>query len=467
MKKYWKKIASNISIIISIIALGFTARTYINNTESLQIKKNELEPDFTFYKKNGLLEIYNSKGYASDIHIIPKQFLIINYSKIYDEWDDYMYSDKGACSIELYDYYKNKVSYDQKKSAYILSEKNEENLNALIERLNEVMTEKFEYTIDSIEKEKYVTISYYDYKGESKEKIFAGNELYPINGEPPDNEYIDENQYTLKRTSRVIESDISIPTVLSDSISYKVNGCWIDRNANYVPEIIYSEEEFKKKREKEKDEFIDKFIEKVIIKNGMLNKTAEQIDSENKEIESLKIKDVITDNKNYKNIIIILCVSMIILFLILIIYSNTMSLNVRSVRLVKGDREFIIVKRAHGTVNWSTKDQTVAIVSNGTVEAKGKGVTTVFASTKRQKRKCRVIVEEPCITEKEIILSVNTNRQIEMEGCSHNNVIWESSDNNIAYIDSEGYITAVSSGTAIITAKVYNKKYTCVLKVVN
>lgn len=44
-------------------------------------------------------------------------------------------------------------------------------------------------------------------------------------------------------------------------------------------------------------------------------------------------------------------------------------------------------------------------------------------------------------------------------------IVWSSSNKKIAVVSSNGKVTAKAKGTAVITAKVQNKKYTCKIKV--
>ena len=125
------------------------------------------------------------------------------------------------------------------------------------------------------------------------------------------------------------------------------------------------------------------------------------------------------------------------------------------------------------TVAWSSSDDTIAKVdANGNITAVAKGTATITATASGQTATTKVTVTEPEVPLKGIslnkastslkkggsdTLSVSYNPDNTTESKS---VTWSSSDSKIATI-SDGKITAIAPGTAVITAKVGNHMATC------
>jgi len=131
------------------------------------------------------------------------------------------------------------------------------------------------------------------------------------------------------------------------------------------------------------------------------------------------------------------------------------------------------------TVTWSSSDQTVATVENGTVSGLSIGTTTITATTSGgQTATCQVSVIYGDLTIRsssgDSILSTNlvlgehpTETLIAEVGDSYSQkvenalVTWTSNNPSVATVDNNGKITAVSAGTAIITAEAAGVSDTC------
>lgn len=70
------------------------------------------------------------------------------------------------------------------------------------------------------------------------------------------------------------------------------------------------------------------------------------------------------------------------------------------------------------------------------------------------------------LNKKNITLNVGKKYTLKMSGTSKK-VKWSSNKKSVAIVNSKGKITAKKKGTAKITAKVGNRKYTCTVKVTN
>ena len=127
------------------------------------------------------------------------------------------------------------------------------------------------------------------------------------------------------------------------------------------------------------------------------------------------------------------------------------------------------------TVEWSSSDETVVTVANGTVTAKGFGTATITAKAGSKTATCEVTVVPKEIPATAITLSDTTlNLQkgntatltatVTPEN-STDAVEWSSSDESVATI-ANGVVTAKGIGTATITAKAGSKTATCEVTVV-
>ena len=132
---------------------------------------------------------------------------------------------------------------------------------------------------------------------------------------------------------------------------------------------------------------------------------------------------------------------------------------------------------------WSCSDYSVATVEDGVVTAVGKGNAIITARCGRYTATCNITVTEkdvdPEPTEKPLTGITLNKETLELEkGATESltvrytpedttdskDVIWTSSEGAVATV-TDGTITAVGRGTAIITAKVGNYEASCTVKV--
>lgn len=164
---------------------------------------------------------------------------------------------------------------------------------------------------------------------------------------------------------------------------------------------------------------------------------------------------------------------------------SSVTLNKNTLTLETGANETLIAtvlpnNATNKNVTWSTDNGSVATVdSTGKVTAVSSGTATItvtsqFDSTKKDT--CVVTVNKPVTS---VTLNKNT-LSLEVGGsetliatvlptdATNKNVIWSTSNNSVATVNSAGLVNAVSSGTATITATSQydgTKKDTCVVTV--
>ena len=129
------------------------------------------------------------------------------------------------------------------------------------------------------------------------------------------------------------------------------------------------------------------------------------------------------------------------------------------------------------TVTWTASDETIATVANGVVTAKKVGTATITAKAGDKTASCAItVIPTPVIY---VSLSQTAATMIEGESltltatispddATNQNVVWSSSNSNVASVDSEGKVTAVEAGSAIITATTEDggKTATCEITVI-
>jgi len=148
---------------------------------------------------------------------------------------------------------------------------------------------------------------------------------------------------------------------------------------------------------------------------------------------------------------------------------NSIALNKESLSLIVGNTETLIAtilptNATDKSLTWNSSNASSATVdSQGKVTAKKAGTAIITASTtdgSNLSATCEVTVIQPVtgisLNKNSLELIVGTSEKllatIYPNDASNKKVIWSSSNNNIASVDSNGSVTAKSNGKVIITA---------------
>ncbi len=161
-------------------------------------------------------------------------------------------------------------------------------------------------------------------------------------------------------------------------------------------------------------------------------------------------------------------------------YTENLTLNKTSVSLYPQETELLIVSIPTDATNhniiWSSSDTNVAKVSDdGLITAVGTGTATITAKTEDDLYTATCVitvlkaVEGVSIQQTDISLIVGETVQlqatIEPADASNLNVIWSSSNSSVVSINSNGLVTAIGNGTAIITITTEDGGYTAMCEV--
>lgn len=130
---------------------------------------------------------------------------------------------------------------------------------------------------------------------------------------------------------------------------------------------------------------------------------------------------------------------------------------------------------SYPTIEWASSDEAVVSVNgNGYVRAVGKGEATVTARSDGKEARCHFTVLVPLtglsFDQSSLTLDAGANATLSLiktpsDATLRGDIIWKSSDTAVATITSDGLVTAMSPGSATITASVDGCTATCIVTV--
>ncbi|MDE6364984.1 MAG: Ig-like domain-containing protein, partial [Lachnospiraceae bacterium] len=156
--------------------------------------------------------------------------------------------------------------------------------------------------------------------------------------------------------------------------------------------------------------------------------------------------------------------------------NNAVSLNLDTMLLsTKGAGSSVklvpVVVGSNKKVAWTSSDAAVATVKGGKITGKKTGEAEITATANGVSAKCHVKVEEGLISvgEEQVQLYMTKDsaesKQLKTNASRNDIVVWSSSDEKIASVDSNGLVSAKGTGTALITAACNGKADTCIVEV--
>lgn len=137
-----------------------------------------------------------------------------------------------------------------------------------------------------------------------------------------------------------------------------------------------------------------------------------------------------------------------------------------SLSLTVGSTAILSATGGSGALTWTSGDDKIASVENGTVTAKSVGSTVIRAEDEKGKScSCNVSVTNKEITNVTLdrnTATVDAGKSIQLTAtftpsdASNTNLTWVSSDESVAVVNSSGNVTGVKSGVANITCRTQN-----------
>jgi uncharacterized protein YjdB len=163
------------------------------------------------------------------------------------------------------------------------------------------------------------------------------------------------------------------------------------------------------------------------------------------------------------------------------VYVTSITLDRTSLEIARGDSYTLAATvlpedAVNKTVTWSSSNKSVATVdSNGKVTGVKAGTATITAKAGDRTATCEVKVIVP-VTSITLNLSSKLLREnetvkltatVKPTDATYKDVTWTSDNPQVASVSSDGTVTAVSEGTANISAKAGDQTATCVITVSN
>ena len=168
-----------------------------------------------------------------------------------------------------------------------------------------------------------------------------------------------------------------------------------------------------------------------------------------------------------------------------IIHVSSVSLNETSLNLLTGDRATLTAtvlptNATDKTISWSSSDESVATVKNGKVTAISAGQATISVTTKDGglTASCIVNVTQKIVSVNgvslnysELELSVGDSEdliaQVLPTNATNKEVVWSTTDEEVASVDENGKVTALKVGETMIVVTTVDGGYKdyCIIKV--
>lgn len=177
-----------------------------------------------------------------------------------------------------------------------------------------------------------------------------------------------------------------------------------------------------------------------------------------------------------KKLISVLAMIMLVPFVICSCFvqqAKSMKLSYEEIEFRVGDTKHISVTiepegADAGKISWSSSDNKIVTVDDGTITGKSNGTAVVTAESESGLKKlCNVTVldkEIESVTLSESSTSVKQGSKIQLEAkvkpvdAPSDNLVWSSSDPKVASVDGNGMVLGESEGVVTITCESANGK---------
>lgn len=146
-----------------------------------------------------------------------------------------------------------------------------------------------------------------------------------------------------------------------------------------------------------------------------------------------------------------------------------MTLSETTLAMNTGDKKTLsVANKGKKKVSWSTSNSTIVSVSKkGKVTAKNTGTAEILAKIGSTELSCTVKVKAKAISlsETKATLVKGKTMTLKLLNAGKESIEWSSDDTNVATVSAKGKVKTIASGSAVITAKIGVKNYTCHLTV--
>lgn len=161
------------------------------------------------------------------------------------------------------------------------------------------------------------------------------------------------------------------------------------------------------------------------------------------------------------------------------------NINSKNITMNVGESKQLKISGAKEKISWSSNKKSIAVInSKGIVTAKNPGTAVITAIFNKNKYTWKITVKNNEVQKirlniKSATLFTRTDSSLidntydlyltayTTPKSAVNDIIWTSSNQNIATVDNNGHVIAISPGNVIITASCGNKKASCTITVKN
>ena len=115
-----------------------------------------------------------------------------------------------------------------------------------------------------------------------------------------------------------------------------------------------------------------------------------------------------------------------------------------------------VASTGHAVTYKSSKSSVASVDESGGITAKKPGETTITVTADKTSATCKVTVKEPKVKLSHTAVSLYRKETVRLsvQSTSKTNPKWKTNKKSVAVVDSDGTVTAVKNGTAIITVTV-------------
>ena len=149
-----------------------------------------------------------------------------------------------------------------------------------------------------------------------------------------------------------------------------------------------------------------------------------------------------------------------------------LALDYNAISIPAGETARLTVTGGTGVITWSSSNENIATVSNGSVVGKAGGTVTITAAAGEESVECIVTVTgEPWVSDANLslnktdftIYSGDPDVQMKVKG-TDSPVVWASENPSVASISESGVVKWVGKGTTNVTATVDGQVLTCIVR---